>query len=110
MALPRLASVILLATLGLVACQTMRQEAANLLACENGEVVEVTYDGEWALVRYKNRLHRLQTAISGSGARYVGDGLQWWTKGLDEGTIASLKPGETHATDDLVACRAWPPR
>lgn len=62
-----------------------------------------------AVVRYKGAKHTMRTAISGSGARYVGDGWQWWTKGFEEGTIAPLKPGETVASAEPVTCRAGPP-
>ena len=99
----------LLPLLALAACETARTQPAGLLHCDNGETVEVGYTGDQAIVRYKGRKHMMRTAISGSGARYVGDGLQWWTKGLDEGTIAPLRPGEQSASSELVACRAGQP-
>jgi membrane-bound inhibitor of C-type lysozyme len=92
-------------------CSTILQhhQPASVLHCENGETVEAGYAGDIAIVTYKNRRHRLRSAISGSGARYVGGGLQWWTKGFEEGTIASLQPGENVASGELVVCRAGPP-
>jgi membrane-bound inhibitor of C-type lysozyme len=84
-------------------------QPAAVLHCENGETVEVGYAGDLALVTYKNRTHRMRTALSGSGARYVGDGLEWWTKGFEAGTIAPVREGEETASGERVACRAGPP-
>lgn len=99
----------LLPLLALSACETARSQPASLLHCENGETVEVGYTGDQAIVRYKGRKHMMRTAISASGARYVGDGLQWWTKGLDQGTVAPLLPGAEIASGELVACKAGQP-
>lgn len=98
-----------LAALGLCACRTAASEPASVLHCENGDVVEVGYAADMAVVRYKGRRYVMHTAISGSGARYVGGGMQWWTKGFDEGTIAPLKPGEQVASAEPVVCRSGPP-
>jgi membrane-bound inhibitor of C-type lysozyme len=105
---PRLPAA-LLAALALAGCETARSTPASLLHCDNGEVVEVGYAGDMAIVRYKNRKHVMRTAMSGSGARYIGDGLQWWTKGLDQGTVAPLAPGEDAASAPPVVCKAGPP-
>ncbi|WP_374472846.1 MliC family protein [Phenylobacterium sp.] len=98
-------------TAALSACTTVRHphQPAAVLHCENGETVEVGYAGDLAIVTYKNRKHTMRTAISGSGARYVGEGLEWWTKGFEEGTIAVLPPGEQVSTGERVVCRAGPP-
>ena len=48
----------------------------------------------------------LKIAISASGARYTGDGLQWWTKGVDQGQLSPLAPGEDIATAQGVNCKA----
>lgn len=101
------AALVALGALG--ACETAPNQPAALLHCDNGETVEVGYSGDMAIVRYKGRKHTMRTAISGSGARYVGDGLQWWTKGLAQGTVAPLMPGEESASAELVTCRAGPP-
>jgi membrane-bound inhibitor of C-type lysozyme len=106
---PKLHVACVLALAALCACETARNEPAALLHCENGETVEVGYSGDMAIVRYKGRKHTMRTAISGSGARYVGGGLQWWTKGLDQGTVAPLMPGEESATAELVPCKAGAP-
>jgi len=56
--------------------------------------VVARYDGNRAVVEIGGVFHTLNIARSGSGARYVGDGLQWWTKGLSEATFAALPAGE----------------
>ena len=96
---------------GLAGCATVRHphEPAAVLHCENGETVEVGYAGDLALVTYKNRTHRMRTALSGSGARYVGEGLEWWTRGFEEGTIAPVREGEEAASGERITCRAGPP-
>ena len=43
-----------------------------------------------ATVQHQGRSHELRIAVSGSGARYVGGGLQWWVKGAGAGAQASL--------------------
>lgn len=82
---------------------------ASVLHCENGETVEVGYAGNVAIVRYKNRRHEMAVAMSASGARYIGDGMQWWTRGFGEGMIAPLPPGQSITNEGLVTCRAGPP-
>lgn len=82
-------------------------------ACADGRTVTAAYDGEYAGLSVGDRAYRLRTAISASGARYVGQGLQWWTKGADEARLSTLKPGEDVATDPGVVCtrkvEAFPP-
>ncbi|MBX3485040.1 MliC family protein [Phenylobacterium sp.] len=73
--------------------------------CPDGRRITATYDRQSAELRIGDRTYRLTTAISASGARYVGDGVQWWTKGLDEGRLSRLKAGEDVATDVGVTCR-----
>jgi membrane-bound inhibitor of C-type lysozyme len=45
-------------------------------------------------------------AASASGARYVGGGWEWWTKGLTEGTLSPLEPGESIASAPGLVCTA----
>lgn len=73
--------------------------------CENGEVVRAGYRGKEAALVYGGRNHRLTVALSASGTRYVGEGLQWWTRGLTEGMLAPLKPGEEIASAPSVTCK-----
>ena len=71
---------------------------AVVYTCPNGEIVRARYpDATTAIVRYRGATHVLKTAMSADGARYIGDGLQWWTKGMTHGTIAALPPGQTYA-------------
>ena len=101
----------LAAGLALAGCSTVLHphQPAPVLHCENGETVEASYADDIAIVRYKNRKHVMRSVISGSGARYVGDGMQWWTKGFEEGTIAPIRPGEDVTSGEPVTCRAGPP-
>ena len=73
-------------------------------ACEDGRTVKAEYpDSRTAHVQVDGETYALKVAVSGSGARYVGDGLQWWTKG-PEGMLAPLKDGEKIAAAPGVRC------
>jgi membrane-bound inhibitor of C-type lysozyme len=75
--------------------------------CSDGQVVQASYpDTNTAMVKIKGETHTLRVAISGSGARYVSDDWQWWTKGMHDGTLAPLAPGETIASTPGVTCHA----
>jgi membrane-bound inhibitor of C-type lysozyme len=58
--------------------------------CEKGTRVQVIYlnnaQGSFATVIVNGVKLKMQTAISASGARYVGTGYTWWTKG-NEATL-----------------------
>ena len=72
--------------------------------CEDGRIVRALYpDARTAQVTLDGSVHRLTQAVSGSGARYVGEGLQWWIRG-DEGMLASLKAGQEIADNPGVRC------
>lgn len=72
--------------------------------CTDGRTFQALYpDAKTALVRLAGREHTLKIAVSGSGARYAGDGLQWWNRG-PEGMLATLEPGETIAGAPGVSC------
>jgi membrane-bound inhibitor of C-type lysozyme len=102
--------MILTLLLGLGACQTAPlQQPAGLLHCDNGEVVEVGYAGPIAVVRYKNTRHVMRSVLSGAGARYEGGGLQWQTKGFDEGTITPLRRAEGDPEPVSSSCKAGSP-
>lgn len=76
-------------------------------ACADGQTVEAGYpDRETAVVTYRGHAYILKAARSADGVRYVGMGLQWWTKGLDRGTLARLNPDEEVAADPGVVCAA----
>lgn len=76
-------------------------------SCKDGQTVVAGYpDKDTAVVTVGGHAYTLKIARSGSGARYTGMGLQWWTKGLTEGQLARLKPGEDIASASGVACSA----
>lgn len=59
--------------------------------CESGETIAATYSfSDSAMIRYKGRAYDMIVAISGSGARYVGGDLEWWTKGSGPGSEGAL--------------------
>lgn len=75
--------------------------------CANGRTLVAGYpDADTAVIKWGDHSYPLKRAVSASGARYVGYGLQWWTKGLKEGRIATLKAGEQVASDPGVQCTA----
>jgi membrane-bound inhibitor of C-type lysozyme len=76
-------------------------------ACADGQAITAGYpDRETAVVTYKDHAYTLRLARSASGARYIGYGLQWWTKGA-HASMAALKPGEDTAAPGLD-CTAEP--
>jgi membrane-bound inhibitor of C-type lysozyme len=76
--------------------------------CDDGRIVRAAYKDQRAWLEIGGRSHALETALSGSGARYVGDGLQWWTKGPEHGRLSRLAAGEAIAVDPGVACEVKP--
>lgn len=75
--------------------------------CADGRSVEASYpDTNSALLILDGHAQQLHTAISADGARYVGKHWQWWTKGMHDGQLAPLKPGETIASASGVSCTA----
>ena len=91
-------------------CQTPASTAAAkslAYTCDDGRIVQVAYpDTDTAVLTLDRRSHRLHTAISASGARYVGEQWQWWTKGMHQAWLAPLKPGETIASASGMSCAA----
>ena len=82
--------------------------AAVGYACESGKVVTVTYpDTETARVSYDGRDYVLASAVSASGARYAGQGLEWWTAsrdGQESGTLSRLTPNDTTGGTIIERC------
>ena len=77
---------------------------ATTLVCEDKRSVRVLYpDRQSASLTIEGNTYRLMSAVSGSGARYTGGGLQWWSEG-DEAMLAPLKSGEEIASDPGVRC------
>lgn len=59
--------------------------------CESGETIATSYPStDSATVQYKGSNYNMQIAVSGSGARYVGGELEWWTKGSGPGSEGTL--------------------
>lgn len=76
-------------------------------ACNDGQQVQAAYpDSNTATIKLRGETHTLHIAIAGSGARYVGDGWQWWTKGMHDGMLAPLAAGESVASAPAVVCHA----
>jgi membrane-bound inhibitor of C-type lysozyme len=70
--------------------------------CAKGTRVQATYTGQQARVTVGGKVLQMTTARSASGARYVGDGYTWWTKGPN----ADLYRGTDPATlTRLDSCR-----
>lgn len=85
----------LVTVLFISACSNSSQDKAiaqtHEYQCESGEMIAASYpttDG--AKVEYKGNQYDLEIAVSGSGARYVGGGFEWWTKGSGTGSEGSL--------------------
>ncbi|WP_210411722.1 MliC family protein [Rhodoferax sediminis] len=105
---PGLSAIVMAATLAGCATPGVHQgtgQAATVIAsfvyrCESGRIIEAAYraDGT-AAVRYAEQTHLMHVAVSGSGARYVGDGLEWWTKGTGAGAPGTLL---RHSADDTT--------
>ena len=75
--------------------------------CESGEVITATYPStDSATVQYKDTNYTMQIAVSGSGARYVGENLEWWTKGSGSGSEGALYQHMTDGTsgDSIERC------
>ncbi|HQR03128.1 MAG: MliC family protein [Proteobacteria bacterium] len=59
--------------------------------CQSGQMIETFYPtGETATILYRGKSLGMHVAISGSGARYVGEGLEWWSKGSGPGATGTL--------------------
>lgn len=87
----------------LAACQP----PATRYVCSDGSVVEARYpDAQSARITYMGYSISMRIAMSASGARYVGGGWQWWTKGMKQGYLAPLKPGEDIASAPNLDCKA----
>lgn len=91
--------------------------AAVGYACESGRAIAVVYpDAETARLTYDGRDHVLTSAVSASGARYAGDGLEWRTAsrgGQETGTLSRVGQGTEGAVVERcsrpVAAAAPPP-
>jgi membrane-bound inhibitor of C-type lysozyme len=90
-----------------VASQPAASTPPTRYLCTDGRVIEARYpDSVTALLALRGHSYTLKVARSADGARYVGDGWQWWAKGMRDGTLAPLARGETIATSPGVQCHA----
>lgn len=66
--------------------------------CKSNEKISAIYStNDSATIKYKGNIYNMNIAISGSGARYVGGDLEWWTKGTELGSQGTLLH---HMSDD----------
>ena len=75
------------------------QDAAAVgYACESLKTVVVAYpDAQTARVFYEGKDYVLTSVVSASGARYAGQGLEWWTASRGEtesGTLSRMGQGD----------------
>lgn len=105
------AMTLLLAACGISPPSPTTAAPATRYACSDGRVVTARYpDRATARLVIDGVAHVLKIARSADGARYVGDGWQWWTKGMRNGALAPLAGGETIASARGVACMAPEPQ
>lgn len=80
----------LVLTVGAVGCAAnpgTKPPASVVYHCQTGRTIEAVYRPPTAAtVRYEGRVYEMTVAVSGSGARYVGGGLEWWTRGTGPGS------------------------
>ncbi|WP_372762566.1 MliC family protein [Pseudoalteromonas sp.] len=99
------APVIICTTLMLTACgnespQSSAEEIKDTASqavlthnyqCESGNTIAVTYPAtDSTIVEYLATQHKMNVAVSASGARYTGDKYEWWTKGSGAGSSGML--------------------
>ncbi len=83
---PRFVSMFALPVL-LIACATHAPSVERHYHCTSGSSIMASYpDADTVRILYRGKSHDLKRTISASGARYAGDGLEWWTKEPD-GTL-----------------------
>lgn len=59
--------------------------------CESGKQIRVSYPtSSSAIVNYESRRIPMTIAGSASGARYIGEDFEWWSKGSGEGAPGTL--------------------
>ena len=101
------AAALMLALSGCASTPSGHVHAWVNYTCSDGQVVQASYpDDNTAIIRLKGETHTLHIALSGSGARYIGEGWQWWTKGMHDGMLAPLAFGESIASAPGIACHA----
>lgn len=67
--------------------------------CRGGGTIYASYPSDsTAIVEYEGQTFQMTIAISASGARYVGGGLVWWTKGSGSGSEGTLFRHDSRGT------------
>lgn len=95
-----------LVLLGLVCVTPVWAATTYHYQCDDGSHVTLAFpQDDVAIMYYQGQLSLLQVAVSASGARYVGDGWQWWAKGVEEGNLAVMIEGEEFAHDSGKLCK-----
>ncbi|AWV89890.1 MliC family protein [Bradymonas sediminis] len=71
--------------------------------CKSGTIIKTTPAGEETIsLEMGSDTNTLTLAVSASGARYVGDGLVWWTKGSGVGSEGTLFFDDVGNTGDII--------
>ncbi|WP_292071000.1 DUF4232 domain-containing protein [Brevundimonas sp. UBA7534] len=77
-------------------------------ACESGVTIQARYpDSETAELVYRDQTLALRSAVAASGARYVGEGVEWWTanrNGEESATLSRLGPNDQTGTAVMERC------
>lgn len=105
--------VILVMAIQFAGCQAGAPAGASVARtptvyhCTGGQTVLARYPTtDTAVLALQEQTYTLRIAVSASGARYVGDGWQWWTKGMHEARLAPLERGESYASTPALECTA----
>jgi membrane-bound inhibitor of C-type lysozyme len=98
---------VLALTVGVVGCAaspSTTPPAPVTYRCPSSRTVQAVYRPPTAAtVRYEGRVYEMTVAVSGSGARYVGGGLEWWTRGTGPGSEGMILRHSSNGTPgDLV--------
>jgi len=77
-------------------------------ACNNDAVVQASYPtADRAVVQYDGNTYNMTLARSADGARYVGDTLEWWSKGTGPQRTATLFAHDADGTGEtILSCAA----
>ncbi len=77
--------------------------SAQQYQCDSGETVAALYPtSDSATIKYQGRVYTMNIAVSASGARYVGEGLEWWTKGSGSGSAGTVLEHQTDGTTGVA--------
>ncbi|MBM68911.1 MAG: hypothetical protein CME43_05490 [Haliea sp.] len=86
---------------------TQHTQTVHTYRCASGATITAIYPTtESAEVLYQGRTYLMRSAVSASGARYVGDDREWWTRGSGpgaEGTLFRHLPDKTSG-EPLEVC------